>query len=62
MENKFRRMDAIQNPLLEPLNALIGEWETTGEHPYLPGIVFHGRTSFYWIEGGAFLKMQSENE
>lgn len=53
---------AIPNPQLEPLNVLIGEWKTTGSHPYLPGIVLHGRTSFSWIEGGAFLIMRSEND
>ena len=53
---------AISNPLLEPFGVLIGKWETTGSHPYLPGKVLHGRTSFQWIEGGAFLMMRSENE
>jgi hypothetical protein len=31
-----------------------------GTHPYLPGTVFHGHTSFDWIEGGAFIIMHSE--
>ncbi len=51
---------AIPNPALKPFELLIGEWQTTGSHPYLPGVVLHGRTSFDWIEGGAFLLMRSE--
>jgi hypothetical protein len=61
MKNLANRA-AIPNPFLEPFNALIGEWETVGSHPYLPGIVLHGRTSFSWIEEGAFLMMRSEND
>ena len=40
----------------------MGEWQTTGSHPYHPGVTLHGRTSFDWIEGGAFLIMHSEIE
>lgn len=52
----------IPNPALLPLSGLIGEWETTGTHPYLPDMVPQGCTSFNWIEGGAFLIMHSEND
>jgi hypothetical protein len=48
------------NPALEPLAWLLGEWRTTGTHPLVPGTTFHGRTSFGWMEGGAFLVMHSE--
>jgi hypothetical protein len=48
------------NPALKPFTALIGEWTTVGSHPMLPGKAFHGRTSFHWFEGGAFLIMRSE--
>jgi hypothetical protein len=48
------------NPALEPLTPLVGEWRTTGTHPLVPGTTFHGRTSFSWHEGGAFLLMRSE--
>jgi hypothetical protein len=61
MKNLARKA-AIPNPLLEPFHILIGEWETTGSHPYLPGIVLHGRASFSWIDEGAFLMMRSEND
>lgn len=51
---------AIPNPMLNPLNILIGDWKTMGTHPYFPDTIFHGHTSFKWIEGGAFLIMHSE--
>jgi hypothetical protein len=31
-----------------------------GRHPFFPDTVLHGRTSFAWMEGGAFLVMRSE--
>jgi hypothetical protein len=48
------------NPALEALSPLIGVWRTTGRHPLVPGTTFHGRTSFEWHEGGAFVLMRSE--
>jgi hypothetical protein len=58
----MRHMNEAQkpNPALEPLRALVGEWSTVGRHPYFPGKTFRGRTTFEWIEGGAFLMMRSE--
>ena len=50
----------IQNPALRPFEVLVGEWQTTGTHPYVPDTTFHGRTTFDWHEGGAFLVMHSE--
>ena len=51
---------AKPNPALEPLGVLIGTWNTVGTHPLVPGKTFHGRTSFAWLDGGAFLIMRSE--
>ena len=51
---------AIPNPLLSQLKVLIGEWKTAGTHPYFPNTIFHGRTTFQWIENGAFIIMHSE--
>jgi hypothetical protein len=48
------------NPALGPLAPLLGEWRTTATHPLVPGTTFHGRTSFAWHEGGAFVLMRSE--
>ncbi len=52
----------IPNPALRSFEPLIGEWQTTGTHPHVPGKSFHGRASFAWHEGGAFLIMRSEIE
>jgi hypothetical protein len=48
------------NPVLKSLSFLIGEWTTVGTHGLVPGTIYHGRTSFAWLEGGAFLIMHSE--
>ena len=56
----FANEAAKPNPALQPLNALVGTWITIGTHPLVPGTTFHGRTSFAWIEGGAFLIMHSQ--
>ncbi len=51
---------AKPNPALRALSVLVGTWNTIGAHPLVPGTTFHGRTSFAWIEGGAFLVMHSQ--
>lgn len=51
---------AIANPALKPFEVLIGEWKTVGVHPLVPGTIFHGHTSFKWMESGAFISMHSE--
>ena len=51
---------AKPNPALEPLSVLVGTWNTVGTHPLVPGTTFHGRTTFDWLEGGAFLIMRSQ--
>jgi len=51
---------AKPNAALQPLGVLVGTWNTVGNHPLVPGVTFHGRTSFDWLEGGAFLIMHSE--
>src|SRR3954452_14896241 len=48
------------NPALTPRAPLLGDWRTTGTHPLVPGTTFHGRTSFSWHKGGAFVVMRSE--
>jgi hypothetical protein len=50
----------MPNPALKPLEALVGEWQTVGAHPLMPDIELHGRASFEWTHGGAFLLMRSE--
>ena len=51
---------AIPNPALQPFALLVGEWTTEGKHPLVPNTTLHGRSSFKWIEGGAFLVWYSE--
>lgn len=51
---------AKPNPALQSLAILVGTWTTLGTHPLVPGVTFHGRTSFAWMAGGAFLIMQSQ--
>ena len=50
----------IPNPGLSAFKPLIGTWATVGHHPMVPGTTFHGRTTFNWHEGGAFVIMRSE--
>ena len=51
---------ALPNPTLAEWDILVGEWHTVGTHPMMPGVTVHGRTSFAWLEVGAFLIMHSE--
>jgi len=51
---------ARPNPRLQMLSVLVGTWTTVGTHALVPGKTFHGRTTFSWIEGGAFLVMRSQ--
>jgi len=60
MSNSTNHKAAIPNPKLSDLKSLVGNWITKGTHPMVPGTTFHGRTTFEWIEGGAFLLMRSE--
>ena len=50
----------IPNPALKLLEPLIGQWQTTGTHPYFPDANLQGRAVFEWIEGGAFLRVRSQ--
>lgn len=60
MPDQLAREAKIPNQKIQSLQQLIGSWSTTGHHPMVPDTTFHGRTSFEWIEGGAFLMMRSE--
>jgi hypothetical protein len=60
MTNKIGAKAINANPSLKPFEILIGEWKTSGLHPYFPDTALHGRAVFEWIEGGAFLLTRSE--
>lgn len=53
---------AIPNPLLQPWGVLVGEWDTIGVHRLFPETPLHGHASFSWLQGGAFLMMQTLTE
>jgi hypothetical protein len=60
MEDTFSNKAALPNHALKKFGVLIGQWKTTGTHPYLPGATLYGHVSFKWLEGGSFLIMHSE--
>jgi hypothetical protein len=60
MSGKIGHEALKPNPALRDLEVVVGSWDTVGTHPYLPGKTLHGRATFEWIEGGAFLLMRSE--
>ena len=62
MKSRIAREALIPNPGLKGFKPLIGTWATVGHHPMIPGVTFHGRTTFDWHEGGAFVVMRSEIE
>lgn len=62
MTSQFANEAMIPNPRLSAFKPFIGTWATVGHHVMMPGITLHGRTTFEWHEGGAFLCMRSEIE
>ncbi len=60
MTQNIAQEASIPNPALEPFRVLIGNWNTTGTHGLVPDTILHGRTSFEWLENGAFLMMRSQ--
>ena len=50
----------IPNPRLAAFKTLIGVWATVGRHAMMPGVTLHGRASFEWHQGGAFVLMRTE--
>ena len=60
MATKIGSKALITNLALKSFDILLGEWQTTGSHPYLPNVTLHGRTSFEKLEGGAFLIVRTE--
>jgi len=60
MSQNIAQRASIPNPALESFRALIGTWDTIGTHGLVSDTILHGRTSFEWLENGAFLIMRSE--
>jgi len=59
MNQQSMQAASMPNPALKPFSVLLGHWNTTGTHGLVPDTILHGRTSFEWLEGGAFLMMRS---
>jgi len=51
-----------QNPELEALNALVGEWALEATHPAFPSTVVRGRANVEWLEGEQFLIHRSRTD
>ena len=60
MAKRLKHEASIPNRALARFSILVGESTTIGRHPLGPNTTFHGRTTFEWLEGGAFLIMHSE--
>jgi hypothetical protein len=60
MSSEIGAQANIPNPALKPFERFVGEWRTAGTHPMVPGMIVHGRASFAWQHGGAFLVWRSE--
>jgi hypothetical protein len=50
----------MQNPKLQPLAGVIGEWALTATHPMLPDRTITGRGTFAWLENGGFLTWRDD--
>lgn len=48
-------MPTMSEPLLKPLNRLVGSWTTEATHPALPGVVVPGTVTVEWLQGERFL-------
>jgi hypothetical protein len=60
MTPPIAREASIPNPGLAAFEPFIGTWTTQGSHPMPPGATLHGRATFKWLDGGAFLCVRSE--
>jgi hypothetical protein len=59
MPSTIAQEAAIPNPRLAAFAPLIGTWTTEGRHPMVPGTTLHGRATFEWLDGGAFVRMRA---
>jgi hypothetical protein len=50
------------DPILEPLNRLVGTWTTEAKHPAMPGVVVHGTVIVEWLEGKRFLLHRANSD
>ena len=50
------------DPILEPLNRLVGTWTTEARHPAMPGVVVYGTVIVEWLEGERFLLHRANSD
>jgi hypothetical protein len=50
-----------RDPILAPLDELIGTWATEATHPLFDGVVL-GSTMFEWLDGRHFIIERSQND
>jgi hypothetical protein len=51
-----------RDPVLKPLERLVGAWTTEATHPALPGVVVHGSADVEWLEGERFLIQRTRTD
>jgi hypothetical protein len=51
-----------RHPMLEHLDAFVGQWETEATHQLLPDTVVDGRATLEWLEGGHSLIWRAWDE
>ena len=49
-------------PALEPLDRLVGHWNTEATHPAFPGVVVRGTVVVEWLEGERFLIQRARTD
>jgi hypothetical protein len=54
-------MKRQRHPALDHLTPMIGEWDLTGSHPMMAGVVIRGHASFEWL-GDQFVIWRSRYE
>ena len=61
--SSFTRWVAMESdPILEPLNHLVGTWTTEATHPAMPGVVVHGTVNVEWLDGERFLLHRASSD
>jgi hypothetical protein len=46
----------------DPLDRLVGTWNTEATHPAMPGVVVRGTVTIEWLEGRRFLTHRARND
>jgi hypothetical protein len=52
----------MSDPILKPLDRLVGNWTTEATHPAMPGVIVRGAALIEWLEGERFLIQRARND